>query len=443
MRKFITMLLCAALLLALACPVYAAQPPRVTPSEAGAYLQERGIYQGDGSGSLKLDKGLTRAEMAALLTRLHGEGEVNPEHYTWACYFTDVPAWAKPYVGYCVASLLVNGYDESHYGPNDMVTPAMACTVVLRCCGYESREGEDWKYGTACDYSARLGLISEATAKAPKITRGEMAVLIYQALKLEEQGSPPPPSSSGEYTISTDHWSREDFSRQANPAVFTGVYDRALYNTIRQTIVDGDAIDPPAYTMVAKGADYSAVVNVMGRLDNIKWFEHYVPKNFTNYWQYLDYYAVSSKIPPQFEAPLAYIQPVIAEVNKMNSDRERIAFLNDYLCSLLAYRENEYAGIPQAFAPHSNELVANCGAYAVAFKFLCGAADIPCFTISTDTHTWNLVYVEGQWLHVDVSLNDVTHSHTMLLRETYPNHPDQAPEATAFIKELLVPGSTK
>ena len=256
----------------------------------------------------------------------------------------------------------------------------------------------------------------------------------------------PTPAPSGKYTINVDHWSREDFSQQANPAVFTGVYDRNLYNTIRQTLVDGDAIDPPAYTMVAKGADYSAVNSVMGRLDNVKWFELYVPANFTNYWQYLDYFAVSSKIPPQFEAPLAFIQPVIAEVNRLGSEREKVTYLNDYLCSLLVYDKNEYAGVPQIFTPHNNELGSDCGAYAVAFKFLCGAADIPCFTISTTTrvnHIWNMVYVDGQWFHVDVSTNDSTHSHTMLLQETYPNHPDQAPEATAFIKELLVPGSTK
>lgn len=252
-----------------------------------------------------------------------------------------------------------------------------------------------------------------------------------------------PPAPSGEYTISADHWSREDFSRQANPAVFTGVYDRALYNTIRQTLVDGDAIDPPAYTMVAKGADYSAVVNIMGRLDNTKFFEHYVPDNFKNYWQYLDYFAVSSKVPPQFEAPLAYIQPVIAEVNRLDSDREKVTCLNDYLRTLLVYKAGEYAGIPRAFAPHDDELEANCGAYAAAFKFLCGAANIPCFTISTSDHTWNLVYVDSQWLHVDVAANDHFNRPYILMAESYPNHPDRAPEATAFIKELLVPGSTR
>ena len=35
------------------------------------------------------------------------------------------------------------------------------------------------------------------------------------------------------YTISADHWSREDYSQEADPSVFTGVYSRELYNTIR------------------------------------------------------------------------------------------------------------------------------------------------------------------------------------------------------------------
>ena len=239
-----------------------------------------------------------------------------------------------------------------------------------------------------------------------------------------------------------DHWSREDFSQQANPAVFTGVYDRNLYNTIRQTLVDGDAIDPPAYTMVAKG-DYGTVKTLIERLDNIKWFEHYVPDNFTNYWQYLDYYAVSSKMPEQYEAPLSYIQPTIATMNQLHSEKEKVVYLDSYLRTLLTYKVGSHAGITQIFSDHNVELPATCSTYAAAFSFLCGAADIPCVTISTSDHTWNLVYVDSQWLHVDVSANDHYNRAYILMAESYPNHPDQAPAATAFIKELLVPGSTK
>lgn len=251
------------------------------------------------------------------------------------------------------------------------------------------------------------------------------------------------PTATGEYTISTDHWSREDFSQQANPAVFTGIYDRALYNTIRQTLVDGDAGNVPAYTMVAQGSDYSAVKNLIGRLDNEKWFEHYVPKNFASYWQYPNYFAVSAKTPMQYQNPLTYIQPVVNYVNQMNSDREKATYLNDYLCTLLSYESNQNPGVTQIFASHDIELKAACGSYSVAYNFLCGAAGIPCFTVSSSNHTWNMVYVDGQWFHVDVATNDVTHSHTSLFRESYPTHIDTVPEATAFLKELLVPGSTK
>ena len=54
------------------------------------------------------------------------------------------------------------------------------------------------------------------------------------------------------YIISVSQWSREDYSQEANPSVFTGVYSRELYNTIRQTMVEGTSDTAPAYTMVSK-----------------------------------------------------------------------------------------------------------------------------------------------------------------------------------------------
>lgn len=258
----------------------------------------------------------------------------------------------------------------------------------------------------------------------------------------------PPASTSPEtasnqpYTIHTDHWSRTDFSQQANSAVFTGVYDRNLYNTIRQTIVDGTSANP-AYTMVAKGDDYSAVKNIIGRMEGVLRYEHYVPENFTNYYEYLDYFAVSATMPENYQAPYAFIQPVIEQANRLGSDREKVVYLNNYLCSLLTYKKGKTAAIADIFSSHSGELEAACGTYARAFKFLCSAADIPCFTISTANHGWNLVYVDGEWLHVDVSANDLYNRPYILLSRTAEGRIDQTPEATAFLKELLVPGSTK
>ena len=250
------------------------------------------------------------------------------------------------------------------------------------------------------------------------------------------------PSASGEYTISVDHWSREDFSRQANPAVFTGVYDRALYNTIRQTLVDGEAGSSPAYTMVGPWEDYSAAKNLLGRMEGVLRYEHYVPENFTRYYEHLDYFAVSAAMPEIYQAPYDFLQPVIRATAGM-TDWMKVTYLNDYLGTLLTYNRNKTAGVTDTFSPHTGELEAACGSYARAFKFLCGVADIPCITVSTTDHTWNLVYVDGRWLHVDAAANDLYRNHSVLLTETYPGHTDIAPEATAFLKELLVPGSTK
>ena len=156
------------------------------------------------------------------------------------------------------------------------------------------------------------------------------------------------------YAISAAQWSREDFSQEANPDVFTATYDRALYNAIRQTLVDGTSDTAPAYTMVGD-SDYSAVKNLLGRLEGAVRYEHYVPENFTNYWQYLDYFAVSAEMPENYQEAFDFIQPTIQATDGM-TDREKVEYLNDYLCTLLAYKKGKTAGVTRTFAQHSGEL---------------------------------------------------------------------------------------
>ena len=268
------------------------------------------------------------------------------------------------------------------------------------------------------------------------LTGAMTAALLAAPAQAAEAPQPEP------YTISADHWSREDFSQEASPEVFAGAYSRELYNAIRQTMVDGTS-ENPAYTMVAKGDDYSAVKNLIGRMEGVLRYEHHVPRNFTDYWRYLDYFAVSAEMPENYQAPLDFIQSALDHAGTLATDRERVEAFNDYIRTLLAYQKGKTAGVTQTFAPHAGELKAACGSYARALKFLCAAADIPCFTVSSKTHTWNLVYVDGQWLHVDVSANDLSGRNGVLLVESYQTGKDQAPEATAFLKELFVPGSTK
>ena len=132
MKRILTLLLCAALTLSLAVPALAVQSEQET---AAAWLKENGILTGDQNGNLNLGSGLTRAELAVILTRLSddtGDMGRNAAYYRTICPFTDVPEWAMPYAGYCAEKKLMAGYGNKQFGPSDPVTPAAACTVMLR-----------------------------------------------------------------------------------------------------------------------------------------------------------------------------------------------------------------------------------------------------------------------------------------------------------------------
>ena len=195
MKKTVCALLCAALAVTLACPAFAAEQPAEV-NEAGAYLRERGVYRGDSTGSLMLDKGLTRAEMAAVITRLHGEGEVNPEHYTWACYFTDVPAWAKPYVSAALLKGLVQGSYSSDgevvFLAHDPITAAEAAVLLDRALRItsvaETITGEpSWYSQAVANLNSCDALPASAMLDEP-LTRAQAAVMLYNLMARSERG---------------------------------------------------------------------------------------------------------------------------------------------------------------------------------------------------------------------------------------------------------------
>lgn len=154
-----------------------------TAEEDAAYdLQERGIMVGDENGNMQLDRGLTRAELAVLLTRLAGNIDhviADQDYYISRCEFADVPAWARLYVGYCYSVGFVSGYGNGYYGSNDRVTPSAACTVLLR---YLECPDTEWTYATACKKATELGLCEEEMLSSSEVRRGTMALMIHRAL---------------------------------------------------------------------------------------------------------------------------------------------------------------------------------------------------------------------------------------------------------------------
>lgn len=181
-RNLASLLLAGAMTAAmLTGPAQAAESP--SPQEiAATRLQAEGLMNGDEHGDLHLDKGLTRAELACLISPI----VLNPEHVAWerdyyaklcTTNFSDVPEWAQVAVGVCASMGVVAGYGDGRFGSDDPVSPQMACTIMLR---YLERDG--WTYVTACGKAVELGLAQAETLEGETITRGDMALLLTGSL---------------------------------------------------------------------------------------------------------------------------------------------------------------------------------------------------------------------------------------------------------------------
>ena len=181
-RNLASLLLAGAMTAALLTgPAQAAESP--SPQEiAATRLQAEGLMNGDEHGDLHLDKGLTRAELACLISPI----VLNPEHVAWerdyyaklcTTNFSDVPEWAQVAVGVCASMGVVAGYGDGRFGSDDPVSPQMACTIMLR---YLERDG--WTYATACGKAVELGLAQAETLEGETITRGDMALLLAGSL---------------------------------------------------------------------------------------------------------------------------------------------------------------------------------------------------------------------------------------------------------------------
>lgn len=182
-RSAIRLLLCLVLLLALAAPVRAAEVGR----EAAQVLYQLGLFRGagtlaDGSIDLALEQPLTRQEAVVLLVRLLG-GEQRAFSGSWTTPFTDVAAWAQPYVGYAYDAGLTNGISAQHFGGTQTVTATQYLTFLLRALGYTS--GEDFHWDAAWEKTDALGITGGEYGPGSReepFLRGDAAALSRRAL---------------------------------------------------------------------------------------------------------------------------------------------------------------------------------------------------------------------------------------------------------------------
>lgn len=121
---------------------------------------------------------------------------------------------------------------------------------------------------------------------------------------------------------------------------------------------------------------------------------------------------------------------MMEDLGKDASDYEKELWIHDYLVSHTAYG----SGNGQEETVHESygaliSHVAVCNGYAFAMKLLCDISSVECKLVvgegDGEPHAWNLVKIDGQWYHVDVTWDDPTPDTEGRIVYTYFNVDDE------------------
>ncbi len=179
MKKRITSILCALLLLASGFPSALALSGERQRSADTLYTL--GLIQDSGG----LSDPATRAEAAALLVRLSGR-EREAKELSWLSGFLDVPQELAYIVDYAHRQGWITGYNMAAFRPENGVSANSWCALLLRMLGYTEKAG-DFAFEEASLFARRIGL-TNALYEGP-LDRGELLDIARGALSFRYKDS--------------------------------------------------------------------------------------------------------------------------------------------------------------------------------------------------------------------------------------------------------------
>lgn len=131
-------------------------------------------------------------------------------------------------------------------------------------------------------------------------------------------------------------------------------------------------------------------------------------------------YYISKEETERMKAELeSVIAPIVEQVSLLQDDFDKELFIHDYLVENCTYSEaedpNNYLNNTIYGALVQKKTL--CDGYALAFKLLMNRSGLFCSTVSGFVkdelpHRWNIVYIDDQFYHVDVTWNDADMEHS-------------------------------
>ena len=153
--------------------------------EAIEVLQSVGVMEGDNNGNFNPDDYVTREQMAVIMSKLLN---LDYNYYQGTNPFSDVPAWAAPYVAACAANGITSGIGGGMYGAGQNVNAVQAALMMLKALGYFQYQqdfGDDYVLATV-KQATEVGLFKLIDSNAQQaLTRNEVAQMSLNALQAD------------------------------------------------------------------------------------------------------------------------------------------------------------------------------------------------------------------------------------------------------------------
>lgn len=439
MKKCIlSMLLAAALCVSLAAPVLAAEPTfSDVPATHWGYADieaaaAAGLMRGTGEGIFSPEAEVSAAQFLTLLGRL---------------VFPEVKAegadWSGPYIAAAQEAGLLDGTQldldnaQGQIDRYDMAVILRSAAKKLGVIEQKARSGEvaDYvdipvRYADAVLAVYGMGLIKGDQNRSfnggSTMTRTEVATVIMRLSKAADEAraalEEPAPTPKPQETASSD-------PQGAREAVIQG-----LINMDREINVEAYHLRPEEFSAL-----FSEVVEadpdryfVFSYLADINFRKNEAKSMTVHYLGTKEQYKAYKR---DMKAAKAKAEEIVATtVHDGMSDYDIAKALHDYLVLNVEYDHNWIADIydpnaktgPGDYALYFPliEGSAVCSGYTYAYKYLMDLAGVPCEEIDGDStgtdqiaaalgyrwsvgHAWNIVQIDGEWYHVDVTWDDL------------------------------------
>lgn len=398
----------------------------------------------------ELGRAPSRVEGAIMLIRLLGN-EDQAMQGSSTHPFTDVPSWADKYISYMYRNELSKGIGGNLYGSSAPLSAKQYITFVLRALGYQ--DGTDFDYNQALEKARELGLLSasdEAIFENSKtFLRDDMVSISYDALSVKMKGSSdtlldklvntdkaifkPAAKVLGLYTsdLEDKYGNAATASFPMTSSGFVVKSREDLYKLLRKTLCANDTsvrIDIRGYKGSIKDDFESVFLRANTAAEELSGVEYFVKS-----WKYragtesmvttFEYRYTKSEYNRRVEnakVALNRARYIVASmITPSMSDFYKEKVLHDYIINNTGYDYQSYLSdtiSEEAYEEYGCLVLgtAVCEGYAKTMKLLCDLSGLECMLVvgetinssSNEGHAWNIVRIDGEYYHVDVTYDD-------------------------------------